>query len=999
MSTKTDRQGFSPGSITFLSGPLAGLTFQITKAETAIGRESTNDIVVKSDPRVSRHHARLLWESEAWKVENLAQQNSLTVNQQLVQQAIIQDKSVISLGPDTSFIFHIHPAASGPLEQMSTMVIQSPAPQPAASSPAEQPQAEPVPSSAPAESETAPAPPGLPSSLAAQQAGPLYSPTPAIRRNSMTMVAVAAALGIPSLEVSSNTTGQRKSYPLDKAIINVGRDLTNDIEINEPNVSGVHLQIAREGNQYVLIHPHPERQQTTNGLLYLGRKIRGDESYRKVLMPGDIFRIGDEQGTLVSLTYQDGSGLQQESLPPIRPIKLDAPELTIGRHLDNTVVLSHPQVSAHHAKLVREGGTYRILDQHSTNHVYVNSQLVTNQLLKLGDELRIGPYKLVYETTQLVQYDESQTVRLDALRLRTVTRKQVTLLDDISLSIPPRAFVALVGASGAGKSTLLNALSGLRPADKGTVLYNGQDYYRNLAAFNTQIGYVPQEDIVHNDLTVERALFYAARLRLPGDFTEDQIEQRIVEVLEDVELTDHRKQLVKQLSGGQRKRVSLALELLANPSLFFLDEPTSGLDPGLDRKMMVLLRKLADKGHTIILVTHATNNINVCDYVCFLARGGLLAYFGPPEDAKVYFGKTGFAEIYSALEATSEQPDAPEEAEKRFSLSEEYRVYIQQPLKNADNKVRTQPTSPLKRAKRGNPWKQFIVLTTRYLELLKNDPINLSILLLQAPIIALLLMWFTDRNVLVQPNGIDAATRSPLFLMVVAAIWFGIINAVREIVKEAAIYRRERAMHLGVFPYVLSKVLVLGMLCLIQSLILLVIIAWKGGYPTQGVLLPPFLELYLSLALTALAGLMVGLAVSALAPNADRALSLVPLIMLPEIIFSGAMFQLNGALGTIADVFATKWGLATLGGSYHLKYFTFCAPLPRVPQAAGIPSGDCPIGFIEGKPDPKTIGSFYSGSPEHLLLAWLVLLILIIVPLALTIFFQKRKDAHSAQRG
>ncbi len=205
-------------------------------------------------------------------------------------------------------------------------------------------------------------------------------------------------------------------------------------------------------------------------------------------------------------------------------------------------------------------------------------------------------------------------------------------------------------------------------------------------------------------------------------------------------------------------------------------------------------------------------------------------------------------------------------------------------------------------------------------------------------------------------------------------------------------------MHLGVFPYVLSKVLVLGMLCLIQSLILLVIIAWKGGYPAQGVLLPPFLELYLSLALTALAGLMVGLAVSALAPNADRALSLVPLIMLPEIIFSGAMFQLNGALGTIADVFATKWGLATLGGSYHLKYFTFCAPLPRVPQAAGIPSGDCPIGFIEGKPDPKTIGSFYSGSPEHLLLAWLVLLILIIVPLALTIFFQKRKDAHSAQR-
>src|SRR5207245_3795771 len=163
---------------------------------------------------------------------------------------------------------------------------------------------------------------------------------------------------------------------------------------------------------------------------------------------------------------------------------------------------------------------------------------------------------------------------------------------------------------------------------KGLVLYNGQDYYRHLAAFSTQLGYVPQDDIIHRELTVKRALYYTARMRLPEDFTQAQIKQRIDEVLEDVEMKHRRGLLVSKLSGGQRKRVSIALDLLANPSVFFLDEPTSGLDPGLDRKMMFLLRNLADQGHTILLVTHATNNINACDYVCFIAQGGRLAYFG-----------------------------------------------------------------------------------------------------------------------------------------------------------------------------------------------------------------------------------------------------------------------------------------------------------------------------------------------------------------------------------
>lgn len=642
--------------------------------------------------------------------------------------------------------------------------------------------------------------------------------------------------------------------------------------------------------------------------------------------------------------------------------------------------MSHPQVSAHHARLVREGGTYRILDLHSTNHVYANGQLVTSQVLKMGDEIRIGPYRLIYESTHLTQYDESNNIRIDALNLRKVGQNQTTLLNNISFSIPPRAFVALVGGSGAGKTTLLDALSGLRPAQQGKVLYNGQDYYRNMAAFSTQIGYVPQDDIVHRTLTVERALYYAAKLRLPNDFTEEQIWQRIAEVLEDVELTERRKLLIKKLSGGQRKRVSIAMELLGNPGVFFLDEPTSGLDPGLDRKMMVLLRKLADKGHTIILVTHATNNINVCDAVCFLAQGGRLAYYGPPEQAREFFDKSDFAEIYTSLTATEERPDIPEEAEARFKSSPDYQTHVSQPLKERTASAETDPlkTRKLTRSKPSRLVKQFLVLSQRNIELLKNDRATLVLLLLQAPLIALFLMLLVrvetgagvfEANSIVQcrpqiltaagPVGFTATTNTVnceqvvtflqsdpagnryaqahggvnqalqdfiipgvglsaqrvLFLCAFIAVLSGILNSIREIVKEGVIYRRERTVNLGIVPYVLSKVLLLSILALYQSAALLLIVnAFEPLH--QGVFLPVFLEAYITLTLSALVGMMLGLLVSSLVPNEDTANSLIPFVLIPQIFFAGVEIPLkDGVMTVLALFFPTRWTMAALGTS------------------------------------------------------------------------------------
>ncbi len=1016
-------------SIQFLSGPLTDKVIAISKAVTTIGRDGENDIVVL-DPRVSRRHACIRLQGNGWTIENLSSNNFVAINQQRMQQGILQNSSMVSLGESTSFVFLLQQAAF----QQPVAYEQPAAPTPPA-------MMRPV---APA---TPPpmARPGEPGPWPPVNIPPGISP-------SGTAIASLDDIGMPSLTVSSNVHSNEQKHILNKQVMTIGRESGCDIVIAEPVISGMHAQIVREGNDLVLIHPHPARGKTLNGLWYQGQRLRGDQQFRKRLVQGDIFRIGDQHGTLVTLTYNDGIAHQQETLlPEMQPIPLTSNRLTIGRTPENTIVLNHPQVSTYHAVLDKLEGGYRIIDTNSTNHVYVNGQRVTNQLVRTGDEIRIGPYRLIHNGTELKQYDESSHIRIDALHLKKVGNNNVILLNDISLAIPPRKFVALVGGSGAGKSTLMDALNGLRPAQEGTVLYNGVDYYRKTAAFSTQLGYVPQDDIVHRELTVERALYYSARLRLPCDFTKEQIKWRIDEVLADVEITERRHLLVSKLSGGQRKRVSIALELLANPGIFFLDEPTSGLDPGMDRKMMSLLRRLADRGRTIILVTHATNNINACDYVCFLAQGGRLTYFGPPNEAKRYFDKTDFAEIYSTLEPSKEQPDIPRQAEARFLASPDYQQYVAEPLREgqarqAQNGNQTSTEKMPKRVKRGSPLSQFALLSTRYVELLKNDVGNLMILLLQAPVIAIMLVLMVrfevgtgvfDANNLVQcgtqiitSNGplalpqartksqidcqsvVDFLKTDPkgrsfvqqkggqqqalqdfilpgpgtdaqkvLFIMAFATVLFGCINGAREIVKEAAIYKRERAVNLGILPYMFSKIVVLGLLCLFQSAILVLVVNF-GEPLQQGVFLPPLLESYITLALTSLAGLMVGLTISAIAPNNDRAISFVPIILIPQVIFSGAIIPLKDWVTQIlATVFPTRWAMAALGTSIGLH--------------ADKVGGDKLFGTDNTY--HSTLFSIYSQSDalHRLLLSWGMLGAIIVVLVIVVGIALKRKDVRS----
>ncbi len=924
-------------TLQFIEGPLATQAFPLHKLSFTIGRDDTNDIQTdRADLSVSRRHAEFSCHNGQWYVKNISQGNTVIINQTILQpqqQQVVNNRDTIKIGAKNTLLFILN-SNQMPFQQATQGNVQQAAPAHALDG----------------KTERAPEP-------------------------GKTSQAV-----LPSLEVTSNINSNKRVYtlPPGKQVISIGRAASNDIVIDETVISGYHFQIRQENNQLVLVHPHPAQQKTTNGLLYKGRHYTGVEQFSHVLQNGDVFRIGNEHGTLVTLTYSDGSGRAQRTVPDIPAIRLDRPQITIGRRHGNDVQLIHPQVSGQHARLVRDGRSYRIIDMGSTNHTYVNGQRVSNQLLNPRDVIRIGPYELIFTGTELVQRGSSKSVRIDAINIVQYGDKHKILLNNISLTVPGGKFVAIVGGSGAGKTTLMDALNGTRPAKNGQVFYNGEDYYTSRAAFSTQLGYVPQFDIIHKNLTVERALYYAAKLRLPGDTTPQQIKERVNEVMEAVGISARRNLLISKLSGGQQKRVSIALELLAKPNVFYLDEPTSGLDPGLDRKMMKLLRDIADReGHTIILVTHATNNINNCDYVCFLAPGGYLAYFGPPTEAKEYFNLPDFADIYSALEPTETDPDIPKKAEARFKASPQYQQYVAQPL----SQVPRLPTAGTGTSKppKGNPWKQFRLLSMRYLEILKNDRINLAVLLLQAPIVAIILaliIQFLLKPTVFTAKLLPIGAEQVLFIMSFVAVFFGCNNSAREIVKEVQIYRRERMVNLGIMPYLFSKIVILGILSLLQCAILVIAVNAISPFQ-QAVLLSPPLEIYISLSLTALAGLMMGLMISSLTANSDQANSIISVILVPQIIFSGVIFKLSGFAQVIGAVFATRWSMIAMGSSVNLQ--------------AG------PMGYQTVDTTPPyavhTDPAFpYAHNVEHVLGSWLALIAMILIFGVLTGFFLKRKD-------
>lgn len=529
----------------------------------------------------------------------------------------------------------------------------------------------------------------------------------------------------------------------------------------------------------------------------------------------------------------------------------------------------------------------------------------------------------------------TEPLRVDALSLRQAVGRdgEKVLLNDISLSILPGDFVAFVGGSESGKSTLLDALNGFRPASQGHVLVNGADYYAHMSDYKHRLGYVPQDDIIHRELTVEDALRFAARLRLPAGSSRETIRLRIRDVLDEVEMTAHAQTQISRLSGGQRKRVSIATELISRPGLLYLDEPTSGLDPVLERRLMLLLRRLADEGRTVVTVTHATANIDVCDKVGFLGRGGLLCFFGSPDDALAFFGASRITDIYELLD---DSPDAPQEWERRYRISPYYdrnvrepqkavaldgfpaRSFVQPEIEEGEGVTIAQiPEETAASASTGG-WRQFTILTHRYATLLRSDKLTLGILVSQAPFLGLSLMLVMGSDLYADGKSFMSAQLA-LAMISVLAIWIATNSASREIVKENSIYKRERLVNLGVFPYVASKVAVLSVLTFVQAFLLFGVISLKTGTPPNGAFLPGWLELFIGLVITMLCAMSLGLLVSAMSGNIAIAAAAAPLLVAPQMLLGGFILPVSGVAEVMSYAMIGHWSSASMGTTAELN--------------------------------------------------------------------------------
>ncbi len=482
-----------------------------------------------------------------------------------------------------------------------------------------------------------------------------------------------------------------------------------------------------------------------------------------------------------------------------------------------------------------------------------------------------------------------------------------SLLSNVTLSVSPGELVAIVGASGAGKTTLLNAMAGVTPPSSGRILYNGRDLYENLDEFRSTLGYVPQDDIIHRDLPLVTTLRYAARLRLPRRVTASERESAVQNALDVLGLEDRASLPVKKLSGGQRKRASIGVELLTSPKIFFLDEPTSGLDPATSNGLMRLMRDLADAGSTVVVTTHVIQDLRLCDKVIFLTRDGQLAFCGRPELALEYFEASSFDEIYEILANEDRPPTC-----NSCSDSTE-----QRPV--APQRLTVQPQTAATNQRPGSLG-QWLVLTRRNFEMLWRSPLTLSILV-GSPllVIAMFAMLF-------QAGAFDPGTPTPsasimiVFWVAFGSFFFGLTYGLLQICTEFPIFFRERLVNLRIAPYVASKFVVLAPLLVVVCVLMLGVLRVFDRLPALG--FEASAELTATLVLSAFAALALGLMTSALVSNTEQAMVAMPMLCFPQCLFAGAIVPvpIMAAAGkAMSGLMSNRWSFEGLGNSAGLN--------------------------------------------------------------------------------
>ncbi|MCK8432661.1 FHA domain-containing protein [Streptomyces sp. D2-8] len=600
--------------------------------------------------------------------------------------------------------------------------------------------------------------------------------------------------------------------------------------------------------------------------------------------------------------------------------------MRIGRALENELVVSDLQVSRNHAEFhATPDGRMEIRDLGSHNGTYVNGQPIAkggSQLLGPTDVVGVGHSTFRIVGDRLEEFVDTGEVSFSARHLTVTVDGGKQILKDVSFGVPEKSLIAVIGPSGSGKSTLLKALTGYRPANQGEVLYDNRNLYKQFAELRQRIGLVPQDDILHKELTVKKALKYAAKLRFPADTTAAEREARIDEVLRELKLDIHKDKKVTSLSGGQRKRVSVALELLTKPSLIFLDEPTSGLDPGMDRDVMQLLRGLADDGRTVLVVTHSVAELAICDKLLVMAPGGSVAYFGPPEEALNFFGYDTWADVFSAFENYRDYDWAG-----RWKGSQHYQMYAADIDAVAPQSVQVPQMQAMKPPKPQGWMSQFVTLVRRYVSVIVSDKGFLALMvILPAVLGAVSLLIDADKGLLPNPANPQTGRIIPngtattvLLILAVGACFAGAANSVRELIKERVIYERERATGLSRSAYLMSKVFVLGMITVLQGLLVGVIGFSSREIPEEGLVLGSATLVELSIPIMALGftSMMFGLIISSLVKTAEKTMPLLVMFAIIQVVFTGCLFTLHGSIGVnqFSFLMPSRWAVAASGAT------------------------------------------------------------------------------------
>ncbi|MEU6925813.1 MULTISPECIES: FHA domain-containing protein [unclassified Streptomyces] len=598
--------------------------------------------------------------------------------------------------------------------------------------------------------------------------------------------------------------------------------------------------------------------------------------------------------------------------------------MRIGRALENELVVSDLQVSRHHAEFhATPDGRFEIRDLGSHNGTYVNGQ----PLAKSGSAL-IGPNDIVgvgHSTFRLVgdrleEFVDTGEVSFSARHLTVTVDGGKQILKDVSFGVPEKSLIAVIGPSGSGKSTLLKALTGYRPANQGDVLYDNRNLYKQFAELRQRIGLVPQDDILHKELTVTKALKYAAKLRFPADTTEAERQARIHEVLAELKLDIHKDKKVTALSGGQRKRVSVALELLTKPSLIFLDEPTSGLDPGMDRDVMQLLRGLADDGRTVLVVTHSVAELAICDKLLVMAPGGSVAYFGPPEEALNFFGYTTWADVFSAFESYRDYDWAG-----RWRGSQHYQMYAADIDAVAAQSVHMPPPQQLRPPKPQSWSAQLWTLIRRYVSVIASDKGFMGLMVILPAVLGIVSVVIPAKFGLAPPDPpsrFNSAAGTIMLILAVGMCFSGAANSVRELIKERVIYERERATGLSRSAYLMSKVIVLGVITAIQGVIICGIGFATRELPAEGLIMPPAVEICLTIIVLGFTSMMFGLVISSLVKTAEKTMPLLVMFAIVQVVFTGILFQVYGSPGLeqFAWLMPSRWAIAGAGTTLDLSH-------------------------------------------------------------------------------